>query len=231
MGNLSFIIDGQKADVSENVDFTRIYRGSETVDTKKNNYSLTVKFPFTYNNELIFKRTNSLSYKSAFPYQLHEVDAISDGVVVIRKAKLVLLATTDSFECSLTWDNVDLVNNVLNNTTKLGVLLASFPELRWDYQYSENRDDNDYDTTKADTYGFIKYNHQTGTVGSQHFSTFNHPVINFKYLLDLIFTELGLTLSIPTPKNDYLQSLIIRPNKELDRKSNNMITALLAPIK
>ncbi|HOS56962.1 MAG TPA: hypothetical protein PK385_13045, partial [Spirochaetota bacterium] len=136
MSKLNFIIDGKRVDISEDVDFIRVYRGLETTDVKKNNYSLTVKFPFTPVNDLVFKRTNSLSYKSAFPYEPHLCDVSSDGVVLISKANLVLLSTTDSYECAMTWANFDLIGSILNNTTKLGVFLESFPILDWNLNHS-----------------------------------------------------------------------------------------------
>ncbi len=224
MSNLTFVIDGQKVDISEKVDFTRVYRGLETADTKKNNYSLTVKFPFTPVNDLVFKRTNSLSYKSSFPYDLHTCDvASSSGIVLISKSNLVLLSTTDSYECAMTWENFDIIGAILNNPTKLGVLLLdSFPAIDWNLNHSLMS--KTYTTGKADTYGYLLYNDGGGDVGiaSTKFYSYQHPLINFLYLLELIFTELGLTLSIPTVKNDFLKSLIVRPNKEYDNYKNNV---------
>ena len=225
MSNLTFIIDGQKVDIDKNIDFTRIYRGLETADVKKNNYSLTVKFPFTYVNDLVFKRTNSLTYKSNFPYDLHTCDVLTNGVILISKANLKLLSTTDSYECSLTWDNFDFVGAILNNTTKLGEFLKSFPFVEWNYNDDATFDNDGYTTLKANTYGYCKYNDLTGTDEDQHFSTFIHPLINFNYLLGLIFAEYGFTLDIPTVKNDFLQNLIIRPNKEIDICTNNIFQA------
>ena len=112
MSRLTFYVDGEKVDVYENIDFTGIYRGLETTDTKKNNYSLTVKFPFTYKNDLIFKRTNSLTYKSDFPYDTHECDVVANAVVLISKANLVLLSTTHTYECALTWENSDFIGAI-----------------------------------------------------------------------------------------------------------------------
>lgn len=224
MDNLVFIIDGQKVDISNNPDFTRVYRGLETADTKKNNYSLTVKFPFTPTNDLVFKRTNSLSYKSSFPYDTHTCDVSSSGgVILISKANLVLLSTTDSYECAMTWENFDIIGAILNNPTKLGVLLLnSFPVLDWNLNHSLM--DKTYTTGKADTYGYLLYNDGGGDVGisSTKYYSYQHPLINYNYLLGLIFAELGLTLSIPTTKNDFLQSLIVRPNKEYDNYLNNV---------
>lgn len=225
MSKLTFYIDGQKAEISENVSFTRIYRGADNTDVKKNNYSLTVKFPFTYTNQLIFKRTNSLSYKSDFPYQTHECNILSNGVVLVDKGKLVILSTTDAFECAITWDNFDFVGAILNNTTKLGEFLKSFPFIEWNYNDDATFDNDGYTTLKANTYGYCKYNDLTGTDEDQHFSTFIHPLINFNYLLGLIFAEYGFSLSIPTVKNDFLQNLIIRPNKEIDICTNNIFEA------
>lgn len=222
MDNLTFVIDGNIVDVSENIDFTRIYRGDYTTDTNKNNYSLTVKFPFTHKNELIFLRTNSLSYKSQFPYQTHECNVLSNGVVLISKAKLSLLSTTDSFECAMTWDNVDVIGVILNNNTKLGVFLESFPMIDWNLNHSLMG--LSYDSTKSNTYGYTTYNDGGGNVGisSTKYYSYQHPLINFNYLLGLIFSQLGLTLSVPTIKNDFLQNLIIRPNKETDNYLNNV---------
>jgi hypothetical protein len=222
MSKLNFIIDGQRVDISEDVDFTRVYRGLETTDEKKNNYSLTVKFPFTPVNDLVFKRTNSLSYKSAFPYEPHLCDVSSDGVVLISKANLVLLSTTDSYECAMTWSNFDLIGSILNNDTKLGVFLESFPVLDWNLNHSLMT--KTYDTGRANTYGHLPYNDGGGEVGiaSTKFYSYPHPLINFNYLLSEIFSQLGLTLSIPTVKNDFYQSLIIRPNKEYDNYLNNV---------
>jgi len=222
MSKLNFIIDGKRVDISEDGDFIRVYRGLETTDVKKNNYSLTVKFPFTPVNDLVFKRTNSLSYKSAFPYEPHLCDVSSDGVVLISKANLVLLSTTDSYECAMTWANFDLIGSILNNTTKLGVFLESFPVLDWNLNHSLM--DKTYSTTKADTYGYLLYNDGGGDVGisTTKYYSYQHPLINYNYLLGLIFDELGFTLSIPTAKNDFLQSLIIRPNKEYDNYLNNV---------
>jgi len=225
MNNLQFVIDGAKVDIDKNIDFTRIYRGLETADTKKNNYSLTVKFPFTYANDLVFKRTNSLTYKSSFPYDTHTCDVSSNGVVLISKAVLILLSTTDSYECALTWDNFDNIGAILNNDTKLGVFLSSFPFVEWNYNYVATYDEDTYTTLKADTYGYLPHKDFYGTVASQHFVTFRHPMINFNYLLGLIFTELGVTVNLPTAKNDFLQSLIIRPNKEYDINTNNVFEA------
>jgi hypothetical protein len=227
MSNLTFIINGQKVDIDKNIDFTRIYRGLETADVKKNNYSLTVKFPFTYVNDLVFKRTNSLTYKSNFPYDLHTCDVLTNGVILISKANLKLLSTTDSYECSLTWDNFDTIGAIINNPTKLGVFLESFNSLNWNYNHSLMS--KSYVSGKADTYGYTLYNDGAGDVGiaSTDYYSYQHPFINYKYLLDLIFTELGFTLSIPTVKNDFLQNLIIRPNKELDRYTNNVFEAFI----
>lgn len=227
MSKLTFYIDGQKAEISENVSFTRIYRGSDNTDVKKNNYSLTVKFPFTYTNQLIFKRTNSLSYKSDFPYQSHECDILSNGVVLISKGKLVILSTSDAFECAITWDNFDFIGSIINNPTKLGVFLESFGSLNWNYNHSLMS--KSYDSAKADTYGYTLYNDGAGDVGiaSTDYYSYQHPFINYRYLLDLIFSELGFTISIPTAKNDFLQKLIIRPNKELDRYTNNVFEAFV----
>jgi hypothetical protein len=225
MSNLKFIIDGQKVDIDKNIDFTRIYRGLETADVKKNNYSLTVKFPFTYVNDLVFKRTNSLTYKSNFPYDLHTCDVLTNGVILISKANLKLLSTTDSYECSLTWDDFDFVGAIINNPTKLGEFLKDFPFVEWNYNDDATFDNDGYTTLKANTYGYCKYNDLTGTDEDQHFSTFIHPLINFNYLLGLIFLEYGFTLDIPTVKNDFLQNLIIRPNKELDICTNNIFQA------
>jgi len=222
MSKLNFVIDGQKVDISESVDFTRVYRGLETTDVKKNNYSLTVKFPFTPANDLVFKRTNSLSYKSSFPYDVHTCDVSSNGVVLISKAKLVLLSTTAFYECALTWDNSDLIGAILNNPTKLGVFLESFPVLDWNLNHSLMS--KTYTTGKADTYGYLLYNDGGGDVGisSTKYYSYQHPLINYNYLLGLIFDQLGFTLSIPTAKNDFLQSLLVRPNKELDNYNNNV---------
>lgn len=225
MSNLTFVIDGQKVDIDKNIDFTRIYRGLETTDVKKNNYSLTVKFPFTYNNDLVFKRTNSLSYKSNFPYDTHICDVSNNGVVVINKANLVLLSTTDSYECAITWENFDFVGAILNNTTKLGQFLKSFPFVEWNYNDVATYDDDSYTTLKASTYGYCRYVHFYGSDESQHFGTYSHPLINFNYLLGLIFAEYGHNLIVPTLKNDFLQNLIIRPNKEFDICTNNIFEA------
>lgn len=225
MNNLTFVVDGKKVDIDKNISFTRIYRGLETTDTKKNNYSLTVKFPFTYNNDLVFRRTNSLSYKSSFPYDIHTCDVANNGVVLIIKAVLVLLSTTDSYECALTWDNFDNIGAILNNDTKLGVFLKDFPFVEWNYNGVATYDEDTYSTLKANTYGYLPYKDFTGTIEYQHFATFKHPMINFNYLLGLIFTELAVTLSIPTTKNDFLQSLVIRPNKEFDINTNNVFQA------
>jgi len=225
MSNLIFIIDGKKADVSEDIDFTRIYRGIETKDTKKNNYSLTVKFPFTINNDLLFKRTNSLTYKSDFPYQTHTCDVLStSGVILIPKANLVLLSTTDSYECAMTWEPSDLISNVIDNKNKLGVLLKDFPFVHWDYQ-KNIIDEIDYSDAKADTYGYIKYYHVTGDGSYIKFFSHMHPLINFFYLLESVFDALGISVNIPTIKEDYLKKLIIRPNKEYDIKTNNVFQA------
>lgn len=222
MQNLTFIIDGEVAEMDKSINFTRVYRGSETLDAKKNNYSLTVKFPFTYKNELIFKRTNSLTYKSDFPYQQHEVNVISNGVTLISEGVLTLLSTTDSFECAMTWESIDYIGLVLNDTRKLGIALKDFPELNWNYNHSLMS--LTYSTPKADTYGYIQYNDGGGNVGitgTQLFS-YPHPLINFFYLLDFLFSELGLTLDLSTPKEDYYKGLNIRPNKEYDRFENNI---------
>ncbi len=228
MNSLIFIIDGQVVDVNEKIDFTRIYRGADTADAKKNNYSLTVKFPFSYTNDLIFKRTNSLSYKSDFPYDEHICDVLSStGITLINKANLRLLSTTDSYECAMTWENFDIIGAVLNNPIKLGALLSEFPLLNWNFE--DSLCDCTYDTTKADTYGLIEYD----SGGRNYFyesspDTFNqkynlpHPVINYKYLLSEVCTALGITINIPTLKDDFLKSLIIRPNKRLNSYKNNV---------
>jgi len=228
MSKLNFIIDGKRVDISEDVDFIRVYRGLETTDVKKNNYSLTVKFPFTPVNDLVFKRTNSLSYKSAFPYEPHLCDVSSDGVVLISKANLVLLSTTDSYECAMTWADFDLIGSILNNSTKLGVFLESFPFIDWNYSHALM--DKTYGTTKADTYGYLLYNDGGGDVGisSTKYYSYQHPMINFNYLLGLIFDEYGYNLSIPSPKNSFLNKLIIRPNKEYDIYTNNVFTAFIS---
>ncbi len=229
MSNLTFVIDGQKVDVNKDIDFTRIYRGGDTVDVKKNNYSLTVKFPFTYNNDLVFKRANSLSYKSTFSYDPHTCDVSSYGVVLISKASLVLLSTTDCYECSMTWEDFDIIGAVLNNPIKLGLLLNEFPLLNWNFE--DALCGTAYDTTKADTYGLIEYD----SGGSNYFyetspDTMNqkynlpHPVINYFYLLNEVFTALGITVNIPTVKEDFLKQLIIRPNKRLNSYKNNNFT-------
>lgn len=228
MSRLTFFIDSQKVDIDKNIDFTRIYRGLETTDTKKNNYSLTVKFPFTYTNDLIFKRTNSLTYKSDFPYEVHECDVSSNGVVLISKAVLTLLSTTDGYECAMTWENFDFIGAILNNTTKLGVLLESFNSLDWNYNTSLM--DKTYSSGKADTYGYLLYNDGGGEVGitETEYYSYQHPMINFMYLLNLVFTELDLNLSIPAPKETFLESLIIRPNKEYDIYTNTVFTAFVS---
>ena len=222
MSRLTFYVDGEKVDVYENIDFTGIYRGLETTDTKKNNYSLTVKFPFTYKNDLIFKRTNSLTYKSDFPYDTHECDVVANAVVLISKANLVLLSTTDTYECALTWENFDFIGAILNNPMKVGEFLESFPFIDWNLNHSLM--DKTYSTTKADTYGYLLYNDGGGDVGigSTKYYSYQHPMINFKYLLGLIFDEYGYNLSIPTAKSNFLDKLIIRPNKEYDIYTNNV---------
>jgi len=222
MNRLTFYVDGQKLDISENIDFTRIYRGLETTDTKKNNYSLTVKFPFTYTNDLIFKRTNSLTYKSNFPYDTHECDVVANSVVLISKANLVLLSTTDAYECAMTWENFDFIGAILNNPMKIGEFLESFPFIDWNLNHSLM--DKTYSTTKADTYGYLLYNDGGGDVGisGTKYYSYQHPMINFNYLLGLIFYEYGFNLSIPTAKNNFLQGLLIRPNKESDIYTNNV---------
>jgi hypothetical protein len=226
MSKLLFIIDGQKVDIDKSIDFTRIYRGLETTDTKKNNYSLTVKFPFTYRNDLIFKRTNSLSYKSDFPYETHTCDVTSSsGVILISKANVKLLSTTDSYECALTWDDFDFVGSIINNPTKLGVFLKDFPFVEWNYNDVATYDEDSYTTLKANTYGYCRYTHFYGSDENQHFNTYAHPLVNFNYLLGLIFAEYGFNLDVPTVKNDFLQKLIIRPNKELDICTNNIFEA------
>jgi hypothetical protein len=183
MSNLIFIINGQKVDIDKNIDFTRIYRGLETADTKKNNYSLTVKFPFTYVNDLVFKRTNSLIYKSSFPYENNLCDVLSkSGVVIISKANVKLLSTTDSYECALTWDDFDFVGSIINNPTKLGVFLKSFPFVEWNYNDVATYDEDSYTTLKANTYGYCRYTHFYGSDENQHFNTYAHPLINFNYL-------------------------------------------------
>lgn len=222
MSKLTFIIDGQKVDISEKVEFTRVYRGSETTDVKKNNYSLTVKFPFTPVNDLIFKRTNSLSYKSTFPYDAHLCDVSSDGVVLISKADVKLLSTTDSYECAMTWANFDIIGAILSNPMKIGAFLESFPFLDWNYNHSLMP--LTYDVDRTDSYGYNLYydgGGNVGTVDTKYYS-YPHPLINFNYLLNAIFTELGITVNIPTTKNDFYQNLVIRPNKELDRYTNNV---------
>jgi len=226
MSNLIFIIDGVKADLSENVEFNRVYRGGDTLDTKKNNYSFTLKFPFTYNNDLIFKRANSLSHKSEFPYQTHECDAISNGIKVISKGKLSLLSTTDSYECAVSWENLDIIGAVLNNPTKIKSLLSEFPLLNWNFE--DALIDYSYDGTKANTYGYIEYDsggrnyfYESSPNGFNQKYNLPHPVINFKYLLDLVFTELDITVNIPTLKEDFLQNLLIRPNKRVNSYQNN----------
>lgn len=225
MSNLTFIIDNQTVETSESTEFTRVYRGADNLDTKKNNYSLTVKFPFTYNNEKIFLRTNSLSYRSAFPYQTHVCNVLKDGVTLISNGKLVLLSTTNGFECSITWDDVDIIGNLINNNTSLGYLLHNFPLLNWDF--NDNLFDWDYSTGKANTYGIFKY--YSG--GSHYFDvtvpgvinqvyTLPHPLVNFYYLLNEVFTALGYSFTIPTAKENFLKSLLIRPNKRINSYKN-----------
>ena len=220
MDKLEFYIDGQLAEISENVDFTRIYRGSETVDLNKNNYTLTVKFPFTYNNQKLFLRANSLSYKSEFPYQTHTCIVKSNGITLID-GKIVLLSTTDAFECSIVWKPIDFIGAILNNPTKLGVFLNDFPEYDWNYSLSNM--DLTYDSTKSNTSGYIEYNDGGGNLKPGTFKfwySYPHPIINLRYLLQLVFDKFGFSLSIPTAKNNFLTSQIIRPNKEFDRYEN-----------
>lgn len=222
MSKYTYIIDGQIADVSKDTDFTRIYRGLETLDAKKNNYSLTIKFPFTYRNDLIFKRSNSLSYKSAFPYSTHKFDFLSNAISLIKEGTLTLISTTDSYECAITWQDVDYVGLIMNNDTKLGVFLKDFSALNWNYSWSLM--DDTYTSTKADTYGYLNYNDGGGEVGisSTKYYSYRHPCINYRFLLETIFTELGITVNIPSLKSAFLFNSIIRPNKEFDRYENNV---------
>jgi len=224
MNKLEFLIDGQSAEVNEEIDFTRIYRGIETTDENKNNYSLTVKFPFTYENQKIFLRSNSLSYKSDFPYQTHTCIVKSNGITLID-GTIVLLSTTENFECSIVWQPADLIGAILNNTTKLGNYLYDFDLLDWNYTFSLMN--LTYSNTKATTYGYITYNDGGGKVGNASTKYFSHPhpVINFEYLLQLVFDKIGAPLNIPTPQSDFLKNLVIRPNKEFDMNRNNIFTA------
>lgn len=228
MSKLTFYVDGQKLDISENIDFTRIYRGLETTDTKKNNYSLTVKFPFTYTNDLIFKRTNSLTYKSNFPYETHECDVVANAVVLISKANLILLSTTDSYECTLTWEDNDIIGNIINSTVKLGLALSEFPLVEWNF--NDPTATWNYTTTKTSTYGVVPYY----SYGKNYFdfigvpTGFNqpysmpHPIVNFFYLLNELFTALDITVNMPIDKEDFLKSLIIRPNERINTYKNNI---------
>lgn len=224
MSNLTFIIDNQIVETSDNTEFTRVYRGADNLDAKKNNYSLTVKFPFTYNNEKIFLRTNSLSYRSAFPYQTHVCNVLKDGVTLISNGKLVLLSTTSGFECSITWDDFDIIGALLNNSTKLGELLINFPLVNWNY----NTDyfNYTYSLFKAETYGYFLYKDISGTYPTSelYLRSAPHPLINFKYLLSEVFSALGITVNIPTAKESFLLDLLIRPNKELDCNKSNIFT-------
>jgi len=228
MSNLKFIIDGQKVDIDKNIDFTRIYRGLETADAKKNNYSLTVKFPFTYTNDLIFKRTNSLTYKSNFPYDSHTCDVSSNGVVLISKANLVLLSTTDSYECSMTWDDFDIIGSILNNPTMLSEAMSEFPFVDWNFD--DTVTSWTYSSGKVDTYGIVPYSslsiyYSSPTYfpdGKAQFFSLPHPIINFYYLLSELFLAIGITVNIPTDKIGFLSELIVRPNERKNNYRNNV---------
>lgn len=230
MNNLEIYINGELAELSEQPDFTRVYRGESSVEEKKNNYSLTIKFPFTYKNDLIFKRSNSLSYKSDFPYYKHKCDVVANGVNLVQNGLIHLLSTTDSYECALTWDNIDYIGLILNNNTKLGALLYNFPTIPWNYEYDNPVIyDDSYNSTRALTYGYIRYNDGGGEFGGglTHFYSYTHPMINFKYLLDLVIAGIGITVNIPTAKLNFLTSLILRPNKELDQRYNNVFKCVV----
>lgn len=195
-------INGQLAELDENVNITLNYKSNILTDLSKivGNNSYTIKFPKTHRNLGIIGCSDVPGAVSAFPRTYHEARYFRNGVEIIADGKAVLMSVGDAIEIVLTWGSTNALFRVVEDGKNLNGFSGVSDYVDW----------NEYVTASV-------YNKFTNVMFPSLYIGLNiinpgaalHPAVRSSYIFDLIKNEYGLTLEFPDNSKAFIESLIV----------------------
>lgn len=131
-------IDNKEVEMGGEVGIYLTYRSnimSPDISKILGNNSNTIKIPHTLHNASIIENAQMVQSQTKFPYLQHTADVERDGVMIIRRATVILLKTTPTeYEVSLVWGASEGMRRLAEDNEKLSVLAEDNEQrLAWSY--------------------------------------------------------------------------------------------------
>lgn len=198
-------IDNKQVEMGGEVGIYLTYRSnimSPDISKILGNNSNTIKIPHTLHNASIIDNAQMVTSATNFPYLQHTADVERDGVMIIRRATVILLKTTPKeYEISLVWGVSEGLRQMAGKDEKLPVL--------WDHA------DGTYDPMIWTFYGYGTYRMPEamyGFVRSAQNGKFGfHPVMSIRDILNLMEDRYGTRFVVPGLGVHYRMSEYVIP--------------------
>lgn len=200
-------INGQLVDLDDNTKVTLNYKSNIFSDLSKivSNNSYTIKLPNTVHNQCVIEHADLPACETEYPRYMHRCRYLRNGVEIIKDALGVLLSTGEAIELALTWGNVSVFNNLVNDGRALNELMDKGQSLVW----GESQVICDYDAVNdyfySEIYGSTAMRTSQGAIAT----TWHHPCARVEWLLSLIEEAYGVNINIPAPYRDFVRRLVV----------------------
>lgn len=202
-------------DLDDNTKITLKYKSNIFTDISKivSNSSYTIKLPNTVHNQCVILHADLPTCD--IPYSRFRYDAryFRNGVEILKDAKIILLSTSDVFEFVLSWGNTSRFEPIV----KEGKTLNDLKE-RWEYENVNSYTFPDYcvhwirqerSISSYPVYADFFVPRMNYNFRSSDETTWYHPAVKAKWILDHIAMDNGITFDIPSDRMDRLNKMFI----------------------
>lgn len=224
--NIEIIIDGQRADLSEDTSVTLNFNSSllSDIGQLKTDGSQTIKLPRTANNDRIFDMALMPSYESGKTHRYLSCACYVDGITIFDNGRCHLLDSSgDSYEIAMTWGIMHEYGQWISEKKKLTDLNDSrYDTIAWDITWGNSVWQGGYSETSEDAYSMYAIHYDCGVNDTRRANI--HPSVTLQEIWNRIVKENGLRFNIGAALADMRNYAVVLKN------NNTSLQTIIKPL-